>query len=72
MYKIKVKNNETNKIWWEYGFSKFIMKRINFLYNETYDYNYYQTYEVLEVRKINFTVKTFKKCLTNHCEMCYN
>ncbi len=72
MYKIKVKNNETNKIWWEYGFSKFMMKRINFLYNETNDYNYYQTYEVLEVHKIIFTLKTFKKCLTNYREMCYN
>lgn len=71
MYKIKVKNNETGKIWWEYGFSKYMMKRIDFLFNDVYPVttitgeNFYCTYEVLEIIKIAFTLKTFKKCLTN-------
>ncbi len=64
MYKIKVKNNETGKIWWEYGFSKFMMKRLHFLYNDT-DYNNYLIYDVLAIMKISFSWKTFKKCLTN-------
>ena len=71
MYKIKVINIETGKIWWEYGFSNFMMKRLHFLYNEK-DGNFYQLYNVLEITKITFTWKTFKKCLTNACEMCYN
>ena len=71
MYKIQVKDNGTGKIWWEYGFSKFMMKRICFLSNETY-YNGYATYNILQIYKIVFTLKTFKKCLTHACEMCYN
>ena len=71
MYKIQVKDNETGKIWWEYGFSKFMMKRIHSLFNET-NANNYITYDILKICKIVFTLKTFKKCLTNACEMCYN
>ena len=71
MYKIKVRNDETGKIWWEYGFSKYIMKRIHYLFNETYDEGY-ELYNILEIRRIVFTLKTFKKCLTNKCELCYN
>lgn len=67
MYKIKVKNLETGKMWWEYGFKGFMMKRIHFLFNDTDD-NFYNTYEILEIRKIIFTWKTFKKCLTNKAE----
>lgn len=69
MYKIKVKNLETEKEWWEYGFNNFMMKRINFLFNDTNN-NYYNVYEILEIRKIIFTWKTFKKCLTNKIELC--
>ena len=71
MYKIKVRNDETGKIWWEYGFSKYIMKRINYLFNETYNEGY-ELYNILEIRRIIFTLKTFKKCLTNKCELCYD
>ena len=71
MYKIKVKNEETGKIWWEYGFSKYLMKRMHFLFNDI-NCNNYQVYTILEMHKIIFTIKTFKKCLTNACEMCYN
>ena len=71
MYKIKVRNDETGKIWWEYGFSKYIIKRIHYLFNETYGGGY-ELYNILEIHKIIFTLKTFKKCLTNKCEMCYN
>lgn len=68
MYKIKVKNLETKKEWWEYGFNNFMMKRIAFLFNDTNDNTYYQVYEILEIRKIIFTWKTFKKCLMNKAE----
>ena len=67
MYKIKVKNIETGKEWWEYGFNNFMIKRIHFLFNDT-NSNYYNIYEILEIRKIIFTWKTFKKCLTNKAE----
>lgn len=66
MYKIKVKNIETGKIWWEYGFSKHIMKRIHFFYQKTND-DFFLIYEVLDICKIYFSWKTFKKCLTKTC-----
>jgi len=69
MYKIKVRNLETGKEWYEYGFKGFMMKRIYFLFNDT-NSNYYNIYEILEIRKIVFTWKTFKKCLTNKAELC--
>lgn len=72
MYKIKVRNEETGIVWWEYGFSKYIMKRIHYLFNETYSEDYYELYNILEIHKIIFTLKTFKKCLTNQCELYYN
>ena len=70
MYKIKVRNNETGRVWYEYGFTKFMMKRIDYLFNDIYMENGYpyKLYEVLEVYKIIFTWKTFKKCLTNAAE----
>lgn len=68
MYKIKVRNNETGKIWWEYGFSKWMMKRLHFLFNDT-DSDFYHTYDVLEIVAIVFSFNTFKKCLTNHATM---
>lgn len=68
MYKIKVRNNETGQIWWEYGFSRWMMKRIHFLFNDT-DSDFYHTYDVLEIVAIVFSFKTFKKCLTNHTTM---
>ena len=71
MYKIKVKNLETGVEWWEYGFKGFMMERIFFLFNETNEDNcYYNIYEITEIRKIVFTWKTFKKCLTNKAELC--
>ena len=68
MYKIKVRNDETGKIWWEYGFSKWMMKRVHFLFNET-DSDFYNTYTIMEIIKIIWTPKTFKKCLTNETTM---
>jgi len=69
MYKIKVVNLSTGATWWEYGFSRYMMKRIHFLTNEI-DINNYLMYSIIRVYKINFTVKTFKKCLTNATELC--
>lgn len=68
MYKIKVLNTETGKTWWEYGFKNFLFKRIHFFFNETNPYDNYQTYEVLAILKLNFSLKVFKKCLTNYAE----
>ena len=64
MYKIKVRNDETGLIWWEYGFSKWMMKRIHFYYNEVDDDGYH-IYNILDISAIVFSLKTFKKCLTN-------
>lgn len=68
MYKIKVRNDETGVVWWEYGFSRYLMKRLNFYYNET-DSTFYQIYDVLQIVPIIFTFKTFKKCLMNYTEV---
>ena len=64
MYKIKVINLESQKVFWEYGFGSYLMKRIHFMSNER-TMDGFPVYEVLEVVKINFSLKTFKKCLTN-------
>lgn len=64
MYKIKVRNDETGIIFWEYGFSRYIMKRIHFFFNET-DNDNYLIYNILDITKIVFTFDTFKKCITN-------
>lgn len=68
MYKIKVRNEETGKVWWEYGFSKWMMKRLHFLFNDT-NLDFYRIYTVLEIIEIVWTPETFKKCLTNHADM---
>lgn len=68
MYKIKVRNDETGAIWWEYGFSNYLMKRLHFYYNET-DNDFYKIYNVLEIVPIIFTLDTFKKCLTNYTKV---
>ena len=68
MYKIKVKNLETGKMWWEYGFKGYLFKRIHFFYHET-DVKGFEIYQVLAVEKIVFTWLTFKKCLTNCATM---
>jgi hypothetical protein len=64
MYKIKVRNDETGVIFWEYGFSKYIMKRIHFFFNEV-DNDNYLIYNILDITKIVFTFDTFFKCITN-------
>ena len=69
MYKIMVHNTETGVTWWEYGFSRYMMKRIHFLKNET-DIDNYEIYSILWISKICFSIKTFKKCLTNATELC--
>ncbi len=69
MYKTKVINLDTGAIWWEYGFSRYMMKRIHFWTNET-DIDNYAIYSVMRVCKICFSIKTFKKCLTNATELC--
>jgi hypothetical protein len=68
MYKIKVINLESQKVFWEYGFGSYLMKRIQFMYNER-NINGSPVYEILEVFKINFSLKTFARCLTNKCYM---
>ena len=68
MYKIKVVNLETGIAWWEYGFSRSMMKRIYFLKNETGIDNY-ELYSIIWILKICFSIKTFKKCLTHATEL---
>jgi hypothetical protein len=63
MYRIKVINCQTDIIFYEYGFSSYIMKRLHFLFNYT-DSNGYSYYEVLDISRLCFSLETFKKCLT--------
>lgn len=64
MYKIKVINTETGIIFFEYGFSRYIVKRIHFFFHEV-DSDNYHIYTILNISKLAFSFKTFKKCLTN-------
>jgi hypothetical protein len=64
MYRIKVRNDQTGVIFYEYGFSKWMMKRIHFLFNET-DNDFYSVYNILEITILEKNIKTFIKCLTN-------
>lgn len=68
MYRIKVKNDQTGVVFYEYGFSKRIMKRIHFLFNET-DNDFYSIYSILEIVILVKNIKTFIKCLTNKIEV---
>lgn len=70
MYRIKVKNDETGVIFYEYGFSAWMMDRLHFYFNET-DNQYYSIYDILDISKIVFTPKTFIKCLTNATKIIY-
>ena len=65
MYRIKVINTETEQMFIEYGFSKYMMKRIHFFLNET-DNDFYHIYEIIDLSKLVFNFSTFMKCLT-HC-----
>lgn len=65
MYRIKVRNDNTGIIFYEYGFAKDMMKRIHFLFNET-DNNFYHVYNILDIAILSFSLKTFIKCLTNY------
>ena len=56
MYKITVKNLETGVKFVEYGFSRFLMKRLAFLYDR-------EIYEIIWIDKLCKTWSTFKKCL---------
>jgi hypothetical protein len=56
MYEIIVRNVTTNVEWVEYGFSKHMMKRINYLNN-------HEDFEIIWVFKLCKTWDTFKKCL---------
>ena len=64
MYRIKVINTNTRYVFYEYGFSKWMMKRIHFLFNDT-DLNGYTIFEILDISILVFTWDTLKKCLTN-------
>lgn len=68
MYKIHVWDDETCSFFWEYGFGRYLMKRVCYYHNETCSDGYYSRYDVVHVYKIVFTWKTFKKCLTHHKE----
>ena len=68
MYRIKVKNEYTGVIFYEYGFANYMMKRLHFMFNEI-DSQYYSIYDILDITKIVFTPKTFIKCLTNYTKV---
>jgi hypothetical protein len=62
MYRIKVRNDETGIIFYQYGFSNYMMKTIHFLFNET-DNDFYHVYDILDITILSFSLKTFIKCL---------
>lgn len=64
LYRIKVINEKTGYTFFEYGFSKWMMARIHFLFHEV-DYNYYHKYRILDIAILSLSWDTFKKCLTN-------
>lgn len=65
MYRIKVRNNETGVVFYEYGFGKRMMKVIHSLFNET-DNNFYNIYDILDISILCFSLKTFIKCLKGY------
>lgn len=64
LYRIKVINEQIGYTFYEYGFSKWMMARIHFLFNET-DGNYFHIYQILDISILSFSWDTFKKCLIN-------
>lgn len=56
MYKIIAKNITTNVEWVEYGFSRYMMKRISYLNN-------HEDFEIIWVFKLRKTWDAFKRCL---------
>ena len=71
MYRITVRNTVTGIKFYEYGFSRDMMKRIHFLFHET-DNDGYSIYDILDITILAFSLKTFKKCLTNYTTLQYN
>ena len=66
MFKIYVKNLITGEEWWEYGFSKRIMKSIVF-------YSYCrEEFEIIWCHEIIISFDTFKKCLLHKKKICKN
>lgn len=65
MYRIKVRNDQTGAIWYEYWFTRWAMKRIHFLFNEV-DNNFYHVYDILDIAILENSLKNFKKCLTGY------
>jgi hypothetical protein len=68
MYRIKVRNDHTGVIFYEYAFSRKMMKILHFTFNET-DNDGYSIYDILDITVLCFSIKTFIKCLTNHIEV---
>lgn len=63
MYRIHVINNSTDAQWMEYGFSRYMMKRINYLFNAQKSDSFELQYDIMEITKLVLTFSTFKKCL---------
>lgn len=63
MYKIRVKIIDTDIQWYEYGFSRYIAKRLFQLMNDTYDTDFRLKYEICAIMKLGKSWKCFKKCL---------
>lgn len=68
MYRIKAKNLLSGVIFYEYGFSSFMMETLHYMFNDTDDKGY-SIYEVMEVSRLCFSLETFEKCLTNYTYM---
>lgn len=68
MYRIKIKDNQNNQIFYRYGFSISIMDDLHYFFNET-DNNFHHANTILEITVLAFSLKTFKKCLTKQSSM---
>jgi hypothetical protein len=62
MYKVIYWNNVSHKRIVEYGFSKWMMKRVSFLWNR-------DDFEIAFICPLVKSFDTFKKCFTNYLEV---
>lgn len=64
MYRIKVFNAETQTMFIEYGFSKYMKKKLHFFANRNS-----LVYKIIDVSELRFNFSTFMKCLTHYTEI---
>ena len=64
MYRIEYKNLETNVTIWEYGFARYLMRRLLFLINTDIPHTFYPLYQITGIDRV-YGKKVFIKCIKN-------